>query len=615
MNAVLIHRSGSLNGQIAPLARDITRVGRKPKNHIVLNDERVSSNHAEIHCSGAACYLLDLESTNGTFVNGDPVRKVLLKNGDKIEIGEGGPLLEFRCETEEKFRPPAIRPIAGSWETKLKTIPLEHSRNTLGRGLENNIVAGRVPDPIVSVRHAAITARSGFWELEDAGSSNGTYVNGKPVQKTTLRDGDRVELGKGGPVFEFQCPSSPGRQKHADATESEKILRKLERAAKGGKAGEQTMVLLQAAQKYHKRRRWPLLAALGVILAVALVTGYLLIKEKQRNAALSEFYSLREIEAELVERRADMTQDEIAEKRNKREKAERDYEKFLEKLGFYKDKTPQQKAIIRLAQRLGETALEMPPDFYQATEDYINIWRNSSSLKSALDRARKRKLPQIIGAALDLYGLPRELLYIPLQESGYNNSSVGPQTRFGIAKGLWQMIPSTAREYDLKLGPLEDVREYDPSDQRHDALLSTNAAVRYLADLYSTKAAASGLLVIASYNYGQTRIIRRLDALPNNPRQRSFWNFYNNGWIPEETRDYVMKIFSAALICENPGLFQMDVEPVSENRPLRAPRRFTNSGIFPFIHPVRYNSIFKTDNAISENRDWYPISDEDLPAL
>jgi membrane-bound lytic murein transglycosylase D len=125
---------------------------------------------------------------------------------------------------------------------------------------------------------------------------------------------------------------------------------------------------------------------------------------------------------------------------------------------------------------------------------------------------------------------------------------------------LWQLIPSTALDYNLRLGPLKDAPAYDPSDQRFDQFAATPAAVRYLAYLYSTKAAASGLLVIASYNYGQTRIIRKLDELPNDPRQRNFWNFYRNGWIPAETRDYVMSIFSAALICEKPDLFNIHID-------------------------------------------------------
>ncbi len=127
---------------------------------------------------------------------------------------------------------------------------------------------------------------------------------------------------------------------------------------------------------------------------------------------------------------------------------------------------------------------------------------------------------------------------------------------------MWQFIPSTASEYNLALGPLKDEPKYDPSDQRHDENRSTQAAVSYLAYLYSTKAAASGLLVIASYNFGQTRIIERLDHLPNDPRERNFWNFYARGWLPAETRDYVLYIFSAALICEKPHLFNFAMEPI-----------------------------------------------------
>jgi soluble lytic murein transglycosylase-like protein len=153
-------------------------------------------------------------------------------------------------------------------------------------------------------------------------------------------------------------------------------------------------------------------------------------------------------------------------------------------------------------------------------------------------------------------------MFVALQESDFDTTKVGPPTPFGFAKGMWQFIPQTAAEYGLAPGPLKDLPQYDPSDQRHDENRATQAAARYLAYLYSTKAAASGLLVIASYNYGATRIIEKLDQLPNDPRQRSFWNFYRNGWIPPETRDYVMYIFSAALICEKPDIFHISMAPI-----------------------------------------------------
>ncbi len=566
MTAILVFRSGSRQGQNTALSQEVTRLGRKSSNHIVLDDELVSSHHAEIQRRGDSYYLVDLDSTNGTFVNGTAIRKTQLNSRDKIEFGSGGPVLEFRYEKKEETQPPRICPVSGSWENGLDPIPVEHSRTTIGRGHDNNVIAGRVAGSVVSNNHAVITGRGNEWEIEDLDSSNGTLVNGHPTRKAKLHDRDRITLGNGGPVFEFRCASSRSAPRSEDSRDSEKILQKLERASKGGRAGEQTMAILQAARKYHKRRRWPLLVASGVVLVVALVTGYLYYQKSKdykqlHDAAEDYFYQMRRLEAQLVLHRQDMSPDELARKNRDRDGMEREYDRFLEKLGAYKGKTPVEKAIMRLARRLGETDLDMPRDFYQTTLDYVARWRNTPRMRNAFDKARQRNLPQIIRTALDMQGLPRELVFIPLQESGYSYTAVGPQTRFGIAKGMWQMIPSTAQGYNLKIGPLKDVREYDPSDERHNELRSTEAATRYLAYLYTTKAAASSLLVIASYNYGEGRIIKRLDQLPNDPRQRSFWNFYNNGWLPAETRDYVMCIFSAALICKNPELFQMNVDP------------------------------------------------------
>jgi len=566
MTAILYCQSGSLKGREVKLKRDVTLLGRKTDNHIVFDDEVVSSYHAEIRRKGERYLLVDLEATNGTFVNGKPVQQVQLRAHDKIELGEGGPLVEFYCEGEDDERRPSLKPLTGAWEKDIESLSLEDGSTSLGRSRENDIVVGRTHGSVVSSRHAVVVVHSGFCELEDLESANGTFVNAKRISKTKLHDGDRVELGSGGPVFEFRWAAESRKHIKQPAKESDKLLRKLERAAKGGRAGEQTLFILHAANRYYKRRRWPLLILFGVVLAAGLVTGYLYYKaliENRRIRAQAEalFYQMRLQEAQQVEKSLESPTD-FKKYTNDRRLQEQAYDNFLKDLGLYEGKTPVQRAIMRLARRLGETDLHVPPDFYQTTMTYVEKWRNTPTLRRALEHARQRNLPQIIRAALDQHGLPREFFFLPLQESNYQFKSVGIETTSGIAKGMWQLIPSTAKEYNLKLGPLKDTREYDPSDQRHDEVASTHAAVRYLAYLYSTKAAASGLLVIASYNYGQTRIIKRLDGLPNDPRQRNFWNFYRNGWIPDETRDYVMKIFSAALICEKPDLFQMNIEPI-----------------------------------------------------
>jgi len=559
------HRQGSLKGQTAEFSQEVIRLGRKAENHLSFPEKVVSSYHAEIRCSAENHTLIDLDSTNGTFANGKRIQEHRLRNGDRIELGENGPVFEVALAPVVGKKPPRIIPLSGDWKTGKDPIEITATRISIGRNKKNDIVVGRVKGSPVSGTHAELRIRHDECELEDLNSTNGTFVNGEQIRGTRLRNGDRVELGPGGPVFEFRSGKKARKEKAGG--ESDRLFHKLERAARGGPAGDRTMLYLQAAQKYYKRRRSPLLILSGLILlAAAAISLELYRKNRQlkEQSRLAEgiFYRMRAVEAQLIRQRDSMTPEAFESLSNQRHNLERDYDQYLEKIGAYEGKSQVEVAVMRLARSLGEPDLNMPPGFQQTVLEYVEKWRRTPRLRTALDLAKQRDLLRRIRIAMDHQDLPRALVFIALQESGFDARSVGPQTRFGIAKGMWQFIPDTAREYDLTLGPLKDVARFDPSDERHDENHSTQAAAKYLAYLYSTKAAASGLLAIASYNYGQTRIIERLDDLPNDPRQRSFWNFYRNGWIPAETRDYVMYIFSAALICERPDLFNFAMEPV-----------------------------------------------------
>jgi pSer/pThr/pTyr-binding forkhead associated (FHA) protein/soluble lytic murein transglycosylase-like protein len=568
MTIRLVHRTGSLEGRRDQFDEKIVRLGRKPDNDVVFQDKVVSSYHAEIRFSGGRYTLVDLDSTNGTFLNGRRIHREPLDDRDSVQLGEDGPVFEVRVEATGKGDIPSIVPLTGEWEGGREPIPLDRETIRLGRGQDNDVVVGRVPGSPVSAHHAEIRMRAGVCEIEDLDSTNGTFVNGERIRATRLEHGDRVQLGEGGPTFEFRHKGGARRRKPGHSSESDKILRKLEHAARGGAAGERTMLFLQAAQKYYKRRRWPLLVLLGVLLVAAAAISvelYRKNRELQQMKRLAEevFYQMRLVDAKLVGQRESMSREQLQDLSNERARAQKLYDEYLEKLGAYRGKSEVEKAIMRLARDLGETDFQVPPDFQKAVLSYVEKWRATPRLRTALERARTRGLLKVIREALDQYSLPRDLLFIALEESDFDARQVGPETRLGFAKGMWQFVPATAVEYGLTLGPLKHLRQYDPSDQRHDEFRSTHAAARYLAYLYSSKAAASGLLVIASYNYGQTRIIEKLDQLPNDPRQRNFWNFYRNGWLPDETRNYVMDIFSVALICQKPHLFNFAMEPVS----------------------------------------------------
>ena len=121
------------------------------------------------------------------------------------------------------------------------------------------------------------------------------------------------------------------------------------------------------------------------------------------------------------------------------------------------------------------------------------------------------------------HDLPPQYFYLALQESNFDVEACGPGTNWGIAKGMWQFIPETAVFYGLHTGPLQNLRRPDPRDERHDFKKSTEAAAEYIKDIYDTDAQASGLLVMASYNWGERRVIRLIKTMPENPQERNFW--------------------------------------------------------------------------------------------
>jgi soluble lytic murein transglycosylase-like protein len=247
----------------------------------------------------------------------------------------------------------------------------------------------------------------------------------------------------------------------------------------------------------------------------------------------------------------------------RRDKLAQAYDNYVEVLGLYRGKSPTEAAILRLARRLGEVDLEVPVRFHELTLEFVKKWSGTQRLTRSIASARQRHLISRIRNTLEGKGLPKELVFVALQESGFEPAAVGPPSRFGVAKGLWQLTPAIAQQYGLKLGPLSEQPVYDMADERHDEVKSTEAAASHLADLYSSNAAASALLTIASYSSGRDIVLRRLETMPNDPKVRNFWTFYNSpDWLSAETRDYVMYIFSAALICEQPQLFGFSFEPV-----------------------------------------------------
>jgi ABC transport system ATP-binding/permease protein len=155
---------------------------------ILVDHTSVSSRHAEITLTRASAVLRDLRSKNGTFVNGERVEERVLHEGDLIQLGA--------CDSHVfLYRDSVRRPI------RLRDIEFNRPLVTIGRAAENDI---RLEHPTVSTRHAQILKLPEGFELIDLGSTNGTFVNGQPIDRQVLRPGNRVSLGAVQFVFDGQ---------------------------------------------------------------------------------------------------------------------------------------------------------------------------------------------------------------------------------------------------------------------------------------------------------------------------------------------------------------------------------------------------------------------------
>src|SRR5260370_27468416 len=165
----------------------------------------------------------------------------------------------------------------------------------------------------------------------------------------------------------------------------------------------------------------------------------------------------------------------------------------------------------------------MRPGFVREVHKRVDKWRSRDRLARAVSTAVKNGYNVKISQEMLALDLPPQFFYLALQESNFDPYIVGPETRKGIAKGMWQFIPETAMKYGLRVVPLADLQRPAPGHDPPRVDPATKAAARYLKDLYSTDAQASGLLVMASYHWGEDQVLPLIRSMPANPKGRNFW--------------------------------------------------------------------------------------------
>ena len=204
------------------LAKSSVSLGRMITNDIVLNDVRISRNHARMECGTSGVVLVDMGSANGTRLNGNPIERATLKPGDTISLGSqqlkyqvedpsedvGLTKIDTQVQLDQtmvgEFLPmmvnetsnPSLVVFTGNKTWQIDLANLEQA--SIGRDESCSIF---IDADNVSRRHTEIQRVGDTFVLKDLGSTNGTWVRGDKIDQYILQDGDSFRIGAAQIIF------------------------------------------------------------------------------------------------------------------------------------------------------------------------------------------------------------------------------------------------------------------------------------------------------------------------------------------------------------------------------------------------------------------------------
>jgi len=210
---------------------DMVVLGRGSDADIVIEDAHLSRRHAAIRIAGQALQVEDLGSTNGTYLNGERISEGEARAGDEIRLDQlsfrvcgpvpadlevtrlrdpeatalhiGAALLPDDARTQVFGKPRAWLETADGGRLELKAGVVR-----IGRTPENDLVLNH---PSVSSRHAELCEQQGEWILTDLGSTNGTSVDDREVERASLAAGARLRFGQVNVKFVQESTQQPQR--------------------------------------------------------------------------------------------------------------------------------------------------------------------------------------------------------------------------------------------------------------------------------------------------------------------------------------------------------------------------------------------------------------------
>jgi pSer/pThr/pTyr-binding forkhead associated (FHA) protein len=574
--------------RVVELDGERVTLGRGDDCDVMLDDPGVSRHHAELRREGGAWVLRDLGSSNGTFVRGAPVSRHTLAPGEPVRLGPDASVEllagdatareeeawdEPAVETTSERRPPrgraaparvergraAPRAAAGplawfrrvTWTLEPRaahggTRVLRASATPVGRDPSAGLV---LDDESVSRMHARLDAGDGRLAVTDLKSRNGTFVNDRPVLQSDLAPGDEVRFGDVAFVVGRHAGPAWGRIAAVAGALAAVVVATLTVQAVGRAIAERT-----AVAEAGRRLRAQVVENVRSGIAASRGGDAEMAREYLLHAADLMLLSDLAPGGVSLERPADFFRPIVPEL--PAEEREFDFASALDpsvvetsraRLATLTNREYVEHQLRRYAIELNQSP-DVPSGFVERVWHFVQEYeRYPAGMRTMMRRARD--IHPRLRTILASRHLPESFCYVAWVESGLE-----PQALSGVgARGLWQLMPGTARERGLRVPPPGGTGP----DDRTDVERSTLAAADYIATLLRDQGPEYFMLVLASYNTGPARIDRFKQRIrdPMLPATQRFWYLVEHTDLSRETRDYVPRIFAVRLVAEAPERF------------------------------------------------------------
>lgn len=191
---------------------------------------------------------------------------------------------------------------------------------------------------------------------------------------------------------------------------------------------------------------------------------------------------------------------------------------------------------------------DFPVVYNEAVQKWLNYFQKRGRDYFERYSARAGRYAPLMGKILQDNGLPRDLIFLAMAESGFQNNAKS----WARAVGPWQFMPYTGRKFGLNIDWYVD--------ERRDPIKATIAAAQYLKKLYEIFGAWE--LAAAGYNAGEGKVGRAVKRYGT----ENFWKIRKGRYLKLETREYVPKIMALAIIGKN--LKSFGFEEIDFHEPL-----------------------------------------------